>query len=284
MILKIENYPFTNLIDYKGQYCGIDTPGSTRNSIKDFYSYPVQDFDYKFNSWGFRDEDFTQYLGHKINICLGDSMTLNFGGPVEHSWCSQLKSRFDIPTLNFGIAGAGNDAIAKVYKSLVKIFDIQNTFVMYGYLHRHLINEEFVQNPCTSDEENFEYFLKHRIPNAIECALPSWCWSDNEKKFLYYQKIYFFDVPLAINFSDHQTIDRRFVVKKSYNNLRGPDWPTYEQFINGDDTHPDMFTKEFGHFISYQIYTNRDGHHMNYNSNKLYANYLYKKWKQKNES
>lgn len=47
---------------------------------------------------------------------------------------------------------------------------------------------------------------------------------------------------------------------------------------------PDLLTKEFGQFINCFVYKNRDGHHMNQETNKLYADYLYNQWKQQNES
>ena len=56
------------------------------------------------------------------------------------------------------------------------------------------------------------------------------------------------------------------------------------EFINGADPHPDMFTKEFGQFIFNGGYTNRAGHHMNQEANKIYADYFYNQWKIKNES
>jgi len=279
MHLDIKEYlSVPNMINYQGQYHGIDSPGKSSCSLKDFREYPIQDFDYKFNNWGFRDEDFEQYLGEKVNICLGDSFTVNLGGPVEHSWCSQLAEHFDIPTVNLGMNGAGNDAIQLVYSRACEVFDIQNTFVMYSYLHRRLINGEFIQE-VHKDNENFEYFLEQRIPNAIECALPIWNWTYNEEKFLSEQGIFFIDIH-ALYFSDCNTIDRRFIVKESYNNLRGPDWPTLKEFINGAEPHPDMFTKQLGGFMPrfYQQYTNRDGLHLNYNANKIYADYLYTQW------
>ena len=283
--LDIKAYPFVpSMVNYQGQYCSTDTPGESLNSSKDFHEYPIQDFDYQFNSWGFRDKDFEQYLGDKINICLGDSIAVNIGGPIEHSWCTQLAKHFDIPTLNFGMEGAGNDAIFKVYQSAIKLFDVQNTFVMYSFLHRRLVDGKFEQHTYTDYKEDFSYFNKHRIPNAIECALPCWNWTSEEKQFLSNQEIFFIDIPNVLYFSDHQTIDRRFIVKESYNNLRGPDWPTLKEFVNGADTHPDMFTKQFGQFVSYCVYTNRDGHHLNYNANKEYADYLYTQWRQENES
>jgi hypothetical protein len=274
---------FERSANYCNTTSGIDHPDC---SSKEWYAYP--DFDYQFNSWGFRGPEYTQFIGKPVNICLGDSFTVNVGGPIEHSWCSQLALHFDVPTLNLGMDGAGNDAIKLVYDRACEIFDVQNTFVMYSYLHRRLVDNEFKQyrdnDYVDNDSENFKYFLEHRIPNIFECTLPSWNYSDEEKKFLAEQELYFFDVHPVVYFSDNPTVDRKFVLKKSYNSLRGPDWPTYKQFVQGANPHPDMFTKEFGQFISAERYKNRDGHHMIKEANKIYADYLYNKWKQQNES
>lgn len=271
---------FESTSNYHNKFSGLDTPGKNARSQCDFEEYPIQDFDYQYNSWGFRGTDYKQYIGKPVNICLGDSFTVNLGGPVEHSWCSQLAKHFDIPTVNLGMDGAGNDAMKLVYNRACKVFDVQNTFVMYSYLHRRLANGEFILDVNT-DKENSEYFLEQCILNAIECALPGWCWSDEEKKFLFDKGLYFLDLPY---FSDNQTIDRKVIDERKYNILRGPDWPTLEQLIQGAEPHADMFTKQFGNFLSNHLYTNRDGHHMNYNANKKYANYLYQQWKQNNES
>jgi hypothetical protein len=272
------------MINYQGRYCGSDTPGEVIEAA-DFYEYPIQDFDYRFNSWGFRGEDFAQYIGEKVNICLGDSMAINIGGPIEHSWCSQLAEHFDIPTLNFGMQAAGNDAIFKVYQSAIKLFDVQNTFVMYGFMHRRLVDGKFEHHTYTDYKEDFAYFIKQRIVGSIECALPVWSWWDEEKQFLSDQGIYFLDVPSVTYFSDYfsdqQPINKKHIIKKSYNNLKGLDWPTLKEFVNGADPHPDMFTKQFGQFMSNRRYKNRDGCHMNYDTNKEYANYLYTQWTKK---
>ena len=210
---------FKRSSNYHNKFSGMDTPGKNNRSSRDFWEYPVQDFDYQFNSWGFRGKEYDQYVGQAVNICLGDSFTVNVGGPVEHSWCSQLAEHFDIPTVNLGMNGAGNDAIQLVHSRACEVFDVQNTFVMYSYLHRRLIDNAFRQN-VHEDNENFEYFNKQRIPNGIECALPKINWLDSERFFLQNLKIYFSD-------------------------------------SSG---------------------TNRDGHHMNYNANKIYADYLYQQW------
>ena len=216
---------FERSSNYHNKYSGMDTPTAGRIPVAQWHAYPIQDFDYQFNSWGFRGPEYDQYVGKAVNICLGDSFTVNVGGPVEHSWCSQLAEHFDIPTVNLGMDGAGNDAIKLVYNRACKVFDVQNTFVVYSHFHRRLIDNAFRQN-VHEDKENFEYFNKQRIPNGIECALPKINWLDSERVFLQNLKIYFSD-------------------------------------SSG---------------------TNRDGHHMNYDANKIYADYLYTQWRKNNES
>ena len=274
---------FRRSANYSNTTSGIDHPNKSGRTSKDWHAYPVQDFNYQFNSWGFRGPEYTQYIGNPVNICLGDSFTVNVGGPIEHSWCSQLALHFDIPTLNLGMDGAGNDAIRLVYNRACEIFDVQNTFVMYSFLHRRLVDNRFIQQ-VHNDSENFKYFLEHRIPNIFECALPSCNWSNEEKQFLSNLKIYFFDIPYVLYFFDNQEMDRKLIDKESYNAFKGSEWPTLEQFVQGAEPHPEMLTEKFGKFTSGLIYRNRDGHHMNQEANKIYADYFYNQWKQRNES
>ena len=65
--------------------------------------YPTRSYSYRYNSWSFRGNDFEQYAGQKVNICLGDSMTVNIGGPIEHSWPYQLGQLLGETTLNCGL-------------------------------------------------------------------------------------------------------------------------------------------------------------------------------------
>jgi hypothetical protein len=280
MLINDLNY-FKRSANYSNTTSGMDHPDECVWTSKKWYAYPIQDFDYKFNSWGFRGPECTQYIGKPVNICLGDSFTVNVGGPIEYSWCSQLAEHFDIPTLNLGMDGAGNDAIRLVYDRACDLFDVQNTFVMYSFLHRRLIDGEFERDLHCNDQENFNYFLEHRIPNVFECALPHWTYTDPEQKFLAEQEVYFLDISLVVYFSDNQTVDRKFIDRDAYNALKGSNWPTLEQFVQGAKPHPDMLKKEFSGFVSNK---NRDGYHMNQETNKIYADYLYNQWKQRNES
>lgn len=270
--------------NYKGKTNFLDSPDRAFLGREYWQSHSIQGFEYNYNSWAFRGPEYDQYKGKPVNICLGDSFTANIGSPIEHSWCSQLGLKFKIPTLNLGVDGAGNDTIKIVYERALDYFDVQSTFVMYSYFHRRLHNGEHNIQVIESDDKNFEYFIQNRLKNIYECALPDWCWSQNEISYLKTQQIYFLGTQNKL-FSKDQDIDRICVVKESYNNLKGPDWPTYIEFVNGAMPHSDMFLDQFGNFLDSKLqYLSRDGMHMNYNANKIYADYLYQQWKQKNES
>ena len=272
MIINDLEY-FKRSANYTSNTSGMDHPDRSERTTKEWHAYPVQDFDYKFNSWGFRGPEYTEYMGKPVNICLGDSFTVNVGGPIEHSWCSQLALNFDIPTLNLGMDGAGNDAIRLVYDRACKIFDVQNTFVMYSYLHRRLQDRTF-HSQVLDENKNFQYFLQHRIIGVYESTIPYWNYTQNEKEFLNNNRLFFFG-----SIKDRKT----FTDPKKYNNLKGADWPSYEKYVAGAEVNLEQFT-ESDLYCSNQKFKNRDGHHMNQETNKVYADYFYNQWKLKNES
>jgi len=180
--------------NFKSKYSGIDDPSNkhSKSPAGWFANYPVQNFDYQFNSWGFRGSEYDKFIGKPVNICLGDSFTVNVGGPIEHSWTSRLQEYLNLPTLNLGMDGAGNDAIRLVYDRAIKLFDVQQVFVMYSHFHRRLHNKEFTHYgpskhasaPPHSDEENFSYFEQQYIGGAYEAFLPTWCYKDTELKYI----------------------------------------------------------------------------------------------------
>jgi len=182
MLIEDLDY-FKRTKNYTGKYSGIDHPDHCRDK-EWFENYPVQDFDYQFNSWGFRGPEYDQYIGKTVNICLGDSFTINLGGPIEHSWPSLLQEKFDIPCLNLGMSGAGNDAIRLVYKRASKMFDVQNKFVVYSYLHRRLVNGVFTSEHY-DHLDNVKYFKQQMISECIYQFLPPWCYTEEEQEYLY---------------------------------------------------------------------------------------------------
>lgn len=260
---------------------GIDSPDSGFTTKEKWNNYTIKNYNYVFNNWAFRGGDYTQYKDQPVNICLGDSFTLNVGGPIDHSWPAQLSKYFEIPTLNFGIDGAGNDTIQMVYDYLCAQFDVQNTFVMYSFFHRryHIESKE-LKHDVYGDEENFNYFEKNKLKNVYYTFLPSWCWSDEETYYLkkYYNKNLLNDH--VNNYIDnHRDIseeyERFFIPKEKYNVFKGVDWPSYDDFIAGvnlnNDIQKEIFVTRFKNLL---ILSNRDGFHLNYIGNKIVCDYF----------
>ena len=176
---------FNRSANYRGRYSGMDSPEYATTREK-WHSYPVQDFDYQFNSWGFRGPEYVEHMDKPVNICVGDSFTVNVGGPIEYSWASQLSNRFDIPTLNLGIDGASLEVLKLVYDRACKIFDVQNTFVMYTFFHRRLSEDKrFIHIGCVDPDENIKYFEANKIPNCTFTFLPIWCQMQDEMDYIY---------------------------------------------------------------------------------------------------
>ena len=140
----------------------------------------------EFNSWGFRDQEFDAFIDKRVNICLGDSFVVNQGDVVENAWPQQLNQRTQLPTLNLGLDGAGNDTIKLIYNRACKIFDVANVFVMYSFFHRRLVDNVLTQ--CDVEEfdfySNIAHFEKNFVPFAHYTFNPEWCWNDEEADYI----------------------------------------------------------------------------------------------------
>jgi len=210
---------FTTAANYKSKFSGIDQLKHAKNKLW-YKIYPYQDFDYQFNSWGFRGAEYDQYIGNPVNLCLGDSYTVNVGGPIEHSWPSLLQKKYDIPCLNLGMDGAGNDAIRLVYDRACKIFDVQKTFVVYSFLNRRLVNKKF-HSDYHDFRENVEYFKKQFIKDACFNFLPPWCWSAEEEHYIGIISSNYID--LEENYWD-ASMHRGIVSREDYEAKQGEEW------------------------------------------------------------
>lgn len=271
---------YHKMVNYSGKCLGIDSPDKSWIDSAYWHAYPVQDFDYQFNSWGFRGPEYNNLIGKPVNICLGDSFTVNLGGPIEHSWCSQLSSKMDLPTINLGVHGAGNDTIRLVYERANNIFDVKNTFVMYSFFHRRLKNNDFIQ-VVTENEDNFKYFTKQFIEDAYYAFLPSWCWTIDERTYI--NKNY-----NNVSTENREIIDadrKRYVNKDVYEVFKGASWPTYDEVISGAIMHPETTGMYFDAIFENNLnmsHQNRDGFHMNLRYNKLVADYFYEQFSNSN--
>ena len=100
-------------------YSGIDNADQCLDWVHfNNYPWPVQ---YKFNSRGFRDQEWPEDL-HELKDavwCFGDSFTVGFGAPWEHTWPFLLSKKINKRTINISMDGASNDWMSRKINEVI---------------------------------------------------------------------------------------------------------------------------------------------------------------------
>lgn len=279
-----------------------DSPEHCRLGPQYWHQYSVTQYDYQYNSWGFRGPDYEQYQGQKINVCIGDSTTVNLGGPIEHSWPYHLSKYFNIPTLNFGISGLSYHGMAQIVSRVKTLFDVERVFVLYNLFDT---TEDPVDLPMPIyNNANIEHkigLLKNHcwILGAYWQFDPPWTFWPDELKAFYHA------FPNAHNFLKHRPVNRRSIaietllasdtLRFKYMDLAGRDWPSYEKFLQhfllGTDLDHiytvsidqklirEFVTDHVNPWIDRALCANRDGWHMSNFMNRCLADYFYQQTK-----
>jgi hypothetical protein len=282
---------------------GIDSPDICSLGSDYWKNFSATEINYKFNSWGFRDVDFEQYrkenTNQKINICIGDSFTLNIGGPQEHSWPALLSKYFDCPTVNISIDGMSSYYYQAIVNKCKESVNVGNIFLLYNlYDDNQLIVESSKRliTPAVDLDQKIIFLKKHCwVHDAYWQFIPPWAFAEDELKYLYQHFPDAHDY-LKNNVLKYQDVDfngllRIDSLKKEYIKIAGPDWISYETFCESCLIGADIFqffnldidkkliqeflSKHFNVAVKKILLTNRDCVHMNKKINQQLADYFY---------
>ena len=140
-------------------------------------------FTYKFNSHGFRCDEFTEDSGVMF---LGCSHTVGVGLPLEKIWPTLVSKKLNLKMINLGIGGSGSDTafrLANHYISQLKpkiVIHLQSTQARMCLVTEDIIHE-FLPSIYPKEFENF-YFkwisyeenlilheLKHNLAIEMIC-------------------------------------------------------------------------------------------------------------------
>jgi len=183
-----------------------------------FKSFPYQ-VDYYYNSRGFRDNEWP-YKEDLVDCiwCFGDSYTVGFGSPLEHTWVNILQQKTNRRCINISMDGASNEWIVEKVKLVAKEINPKNIIVQWSYGHRGQNKD----NSLSDTERRIKYAyveVKEQITNFV----------NNLKQVSEYPII-------------HSIIPKAFPTDcaDSWNKVKDDSWPT----VTNIDDYPDWIKDE----------------------------------------
>lgn len=117
-------------------YSGIDAPNTCMNRAH-FDAYPHK-LDYRYNSRGFRDQEWPDTIDQLKDAiwCVGDSFTIGFGAPLEHTWPYLLEKATQRRCINFSLAGASPDWVARRGSQVLREIQPKLMIIHWPDFHR----------------------------------------------------------------------------------------------------------------------------------------------------
>jgi hypothetical protein len=254
---------------------------------------------YSFNSWGFRGDDYARFSGQKVNLCIGDSFTLNIGGPIEHSWPYLLSTKFSIPTLNIGINGLNMHGFFAAEEVLRSQFDVQQVFMLCNVLeytadHKMLI----VPNSLPDNRLSLikDYYL---TPGTIVAFSPPWTWIEQDLPALYrhFPDAHNYIKTMQVPRADFEFLMTAKNIIETYHRIAGPSWMPYEEFCvlyqkneNIFKHYPPVdkdliteFLETIKYFAGVKHYTNRTNNYFSLATNQSLANFFFNEYQKQNK-
>lgn len=126
MEIKIYHSPYTGLANKELDWLPMDSEDRYQENLKfksdvlKRYGWLNSKFTYKFNSHGFRCDEFDNTPSI---VFLGCSFTVGIGLPLEATWPSIVSNKLGLACYNLGIGGASNDTsfrLASYYLEKIK--------------------------------------------------------------------------------------------------------------------------------------------------------------------
>jgi hypothetical protein len=117
---------------YAKEY-GMDTLRFCRNI--DWYKQYPYEISYKFNSRGYRDEEWPKTLEELKDAiwCIGCSWTIGIGSPIEHTWPYILQQKTGKRVINISMNGASNDWISRMITNIHKEVNPEHIVAHWTY-------------------------------------------------------------------------------------------------------------------------------------------------------
>lgn len=144
---------------------GIDSEEFCKDK-KHFKNYPF-DVEYKFNSRGFRDSEWSNSLQElkNSNWCVGDSFTVGLGSPICHTWPCILQCVTKTNSINVSMDGASNDWIARKTIRIINEIGPKNLILQWSYFFRTESKDDSLDDEKRRLSNLDNYSIENQLQN-----------------------------------------------------------------------------------------------------------------------
>jgi len=132
---------------------------------KNHYNAYTKNISYRYNSRGFRDDEWPTNLSDVI-WCVGDSFTTGIGQPFEETWPQVLQKETGKRCLNIGVDGSSNDSIAIRAKEICLNYNPKIMVIMWSYFHRRK-DSHHDRNDFTRKKDLSNFIKNFKAVNSI---------------------------------------------------------------------------------------------------------------------
>jgi hypothetical protein len=167
----LPDFKIDSLCSSVSEFSGMDSLEKCLNKTH-FRNYPYE-ISYKFNSRGFRDEEWPDDLENCV-WCFGDSFTKGLGQRYEHTWPKVLQTQIGCRTICVTMNGASNEWISRKIVEVANTIKPKTIIVQWSYTNRR----ERVLSPGEIDsDENRRIWInidknstdEDDVQNTLEC-------------------------------------------------------------------------------------------------------------------
>ena len=155
------------------QHSGTGTDTLKRCFDKKHYLSYTKNISYKYNSRGFRDNEWPEDLSNVI-WCVGDSFTVGIGQPFEETWPQLLQKKQGRRCINVSEDGCSNDTISLRVNEIANTYKPKLIIIMWSYFSRRRVDGVNVSHDKKDfgnkkDLKNFikNYTYVNNLPTTI---------------------------------------------------------------------------------------------------------------------
>lgn len=167
----LPNFKIVSLSNADLKFSGMDSIEQCKDTSY-FTDYPYE-ISYKYNSRGFRDEEWPNNLEDCI-WCFGDSYTVGIGQSYKNTWPKLLETKTGIRTISLSMDGASNEWISRKILELVETIKPKAIVVQWSFIHRR--ERELLPGEIDLDENRIVWYNKDStdeddIQNTLDCIM-----------------------------------------------------------------------------------------------------------------